>query len=303
MVNSMTGYGKAEYIFSDHKTIVEIRSVNSKQLDLTLKMASIFRDKELDIRSILTAPLERGKVDVAIYTQPLDNNSADNFTPVNWQAVNYYADEYRTRYGSVPPEVMASIMRYPDVLKPNNQELTLSDDEWTLLQAAINQALQQLQAFRLQEGQALQRMFTDKLDGIADLLLQVEPYEQGRVQNIKQHLLANLEQLAETTKQQIDQNRLEAELIYYLEKLDITEEKVRLTNHIRYFRETMDSTHYTLHNTQPNGVGKKLGFIAQEMGREINTLGSKSNQSEMQILVVKMKDLLEQIKEQILNVL
>ena len=299
----MTGYGKAEYIFSDHKTIVEIRSVNSKQLDLTLKMASIFRDKELDIRSILTAPLERGKVDVAIYTQPLDNNSADNFTPINWQAVNYYADEYRLRYGSVPPEVMASIMRYPDVLKPNNQELTLSDDEWTLLQAAIKQALQQLQAFRLQEGQALQRMFTDKLDGIADLLLQVEPYEQGRVQNIKQHLLANLQQLAETTKQQIDQNRLEAELIYYLEKLDITEEKVRLTNHIRYFRETMDSTHYTLHITHPNGVGKKLGFIAQEMGREINTLGSKSNQSEMQILVVKMKDLLEQIKEQILNVL
>ena len=303
MVNSMTGYGKAEYIFSDHKTIVEIRSVNSKQLDLTLKMASIFRDKELDIRSILTAPLERGKVDVAIYTQPLDNNSADNFTPVNWQAVNYYADEYRLRYGSVPPEVMASIMRYPDVLKPNNQELTLSDDEWALLQAAIKQALQQLQAFRLQEGQALQRMFTDKLDGIADLLLQVEPYEQGRVQNIKQHLLANLQQLAETTKQQIDQNRLEAELIYYLEKLDITEEKVRLTNHIKYFRETMDSTHYTLHITHPNGVGKKLGFIAQEMGREINTLGSKSNQSEMQILVVKMKDLLEQIKEQILNVL
>ena len=299
----MTGYGKAEYIFSDHKTIVEIRSVNSKQLDLTLKMASIFRDKELDIRSILTAPLERGKVDVVIYTQPLDNNSADNFTPINWQAVNYYADEYRLRYGSVPPEVMASIMRYPDVLKPNNQELTLSDDEWTLLQAAIKQALQQLQAFRLQEGQALQRMFTDKLDGIADLLLQVEPYEQGRVQNIKQHLLANLQQLAETTKQQIDQNRLEAELIYYLEKLDITEEKVRLTNHIRYFRETMDSTHYTLHITHPNGIGKKLGFIAQEMGREINTLGSKSNQSEMQILVVKMKDLLEQIKEQILNVL
>ena len=301
----MTGYGKAEYIFSDHKTIVEIRSVNSKQLDLTLKMASIFRDKELDIRSILTAPLERGKVDVAIYTQPLDNNSADNFTPINWQAVNYYADEYRTRYGSVPPEVMASIMRYPDVLKPNNQELTLSDDEWTLLQAAIKQALQQLQAFRLQEGQALQRMFTDKLDGIADLLLQVEPYEQGRVQNIKQHLLANLQQLAETTKQQIDQNRLEAELIYYLEKLDITEEKVRLTNHIRYFRETMASpvTRNPSPVTSPQGVGKKLGFIAQEMGREINTLGSKSNQSEMQILVVKMKDLLEQIKEQILNVL
>ena len=295
MIQSMTGYGKAEYIFSDHKTIVEIRSLNSKQLDLTLKMSSLFRDKESDIRAILTPPAERGKVDVAIYTQPIEGASSDTFTPINWQAVQYYAEDYRMRYGSVPAEVMASIMRYPDVLKTTATEQVLSEDEWALLQKAIDEALQALKAFRVQEGAALERMFTEKLDGIAQLLAEVEPYEKGRVENIKQHLLKNLEKLAEDTKQQIDHNRLEAELIYYLEKLDITEEKVRLTNHIRYFREVMSEN--------GAGVGKKLGFIAQEMGREINTLGSKSNQSEMQILVVKMKDILEQIKEQVLNVL
>ena len=295
MIQSMTGYGKAEYIFSDHKTIVEIRSLNSKQLDLTLKMSSLFREKESDVRAILTPPAERGKVDVAIYTQPLEGAAAEAFAPVNWLAVQYYADEYRTRYGSVPAEVMASIMRFPDVLKAPSTEATLTDEEWSRLQAAINEALQALTAFRTQEGASLERMFTQKLDGIEALLKEVEPYEKGRVEHIKQHLLQNLNKLAEETKQQVDKNRLEAELIYYLEKLDITEEKVRLTNHIRYFREVMSE--------QGAGVGKKLGFIAQEMGREINTLGSKSNQSEMQILVVKMKDVLEQIKEQVLNVL
>lgn len=296
MIQSMTGYGKAEYIFSDHKTIVELRAVNSKQLDLTLKMSAIFRDKEMDIRNMLTAPLERGKIDVAIYTQQLEGSSAETFTPINWQAVQYYADDYKAHsMGILPPEVMASIMRFPDVLKANTQEVVLSDEEWEKLQAAINEALQNFLSFRIQEGAALERMFTEKLDGITALLAEVEPYEKGRVENIKQHLIKNLDKLAEETKQQIDKNRLEAELIYYLEKLDITEEKVRLTNHIRYFREVMAEN--------GAGVGKKLGFIAQEMGREINTLGSKSNQSEMQILVVKMKDILEQIKEQVLNVL
>lgn len=296
MIQSMTGYGKAEYIFSDHKTIVELRAVNSKQLDLTLKMSAIFRDKEMDIRNMLTAPLERGKIDVAIYTQQLEGRSAETFTPINWQAVQYYADDYKAHsMGILPPEVMASIMRFPDVLKANTQEVVLSDEEWEKLQAAINEALQNFLSFRIQEGAALERMFTEKLDGITALLAEVEPYEKGRVENIKQHLIKNLDKLAEETKQQIDKNRLEAELIYYLEKLDITEEKVRLTNHIRYFREVMAEN--------GAGVGKKLGFIAQEMGREINTLGSKSNQSEMQILVVKMKDILEQIKEQVLNVL
>lgn len=293
MIQSMTGYGKAEYNFSDHKTIVEIRSLNSKQLDLTLKTSPLFRDKEADIRALLSPQLERGKVDVAIYVQQSEVRS--QMSEVNWDAAEAYAEQYKARFGEVPPEVMASILRFPDVLKPENTEVTLSEDEWTLLQDTITKAMSGFKAFRVQEGAALEAMFTEKLDGIAALLAEVEPYEKGRVEKIKQHLLANLGKLAEETKQQIDRNRLEAELIYYLEKLDITEEKVRLTNHIKYFRSQMSEV--------SGGVGKKLGFVAQEMGREINTLGSKSNQSEMQIIVVKMKDILEQIKEQVLNVL
>ena len=298
MILSMTGYGKAEYNFSDHKTIVEIRSLNSKQLDLTLKTSPLFRDKEAEIRGLLVPQLERGKVDVAVYSVTGDGLSVTGLTPVNWDAAEAYAAQYKARFGDVPPEVMASILRFPDVLKPANAEQVLTDEEWAMLQDAIAKALDGFKAFRVQEGAALEAMFTEKLDGIAALLAEVEPFEKGRVEKIKQHLLANLEKLAEETKQQIDRNRLEAELIYYLEKLDITEEKVRLTNHIKYFREVMgDGLQVT------GGVGKKLGFVAQEMGREINTLGSKSNQSEMQIIVVKMKDILEQIKEQVLNVL
>lgn len=309
MIQSMTGYGKAEYLFADHKTIVEIRSVNSKQLDLTLKIASDFRDKEPEIRTMLQKPLERGKVDVAIYTQSCDNGEnkpAQEYAPINREAVRYYVESYKelsrelglSLFGqNVPPEVMASIMRYPDVLSRQTSEVRdpLSDEEWTMLQATIQTALEGYLAFRRQEGASLDAMFCEKLAAIEQLLAEVEPYETNRVATIKARLLANLEELSKKEKVEIDKNRLEAEMIYYLEKLDITEEKVRLTNHIRYFRETLAAT--------GEGVGKKLGFIAQEMGREINTLGSKSNQSEMQIIVVKMKDLLEQIKEQVLNVL
>ena len=318
----MTGYGKAEYSFSDHKTIVEIRSLNSKQLDLSLKASPLFREREADIRAMLQKPLERGKVDVSIYTQALAadananaaadaNANADaaavtcgSFTPINWEAVSYYVNDYKAHLdlgladnadGCLPAEVMAAILRFPDVLKLNTAQETLSDDEWALLKQAIEEALSSFIGFRKQEGASLQHMFTEKLDGIASLLAEVEPYEKGRVEHIKAHLLDNLDKLAEKNKQAVDMNRLEQEMIYYLEKLDINEEKVRLTNHIRYFRETMEET--------GAGVGKKLGFVAQEMGREINTLGSKSNQSEMQIIVVKMKDILEQIKEQVLNVL
>lgn len=296
---SMTGYGKAEFLFSDHKTIVELRSVNSKQLDLSLKIATLYRDKEADIRAMLMQPLERGKVDVLIYMQPLDTAAAptQDFAPVNWQAVQYYCQEYKAnmQVAAVPAEVMASILRFPDVLKANTTAVALSDEEWQLLQQAVQQALDAFLAFRAQEGLSLQNMFTEKLNGIEQLLAEVEPFEKGRIDRIRQHLEDNLDKLADKTKQAIDRNRLEQEMIYYLEKLDITEEKVRLSNHIRYFRETM--------LTPQGGVGKKLGFVAQEMGREINTLGSKSNQSEMQIIVVKMKDILEQIKEQVLNVL
>ena len=290
----MTGFGKAEYNFSDHKTIVEIRSLNSKQLDLTLKVMPHFHDKESEIRRILSAELERGKVDVAVYIQQSETDSQPS--AINWAAAETYAAQYKAHFGDVPPEVMASIMRFPDVLR-QTVDSGLSDEEWALLQTAIQQAIDAFNAFRQQEGAALEKMFTEKLDYISALLAEVEPFEKNRVENIRQNLVKNLDKLAEETKQKVDMNRLEAELIYYLEKLDITEEKVRLTNHIRYFREVMANGERT------KGEGKKLGFIAQEMGREINTLGSKSNQSEMQIIVVKMKDILEQIKEQVLNVL
>jgi uncharacterized protein (TIGR00255 family) len=248
------------------------------------------------LRTIVTQRLERGKVDLSIYATDESADQQAGFTPLNWAAVQYYADDYKAHSdGHLPPEVMAAILRFPDVLKSQDDNSDLTDEEWTNVQETLNRTIDAFNAFRTQEGAALQAMFTEKLDGIADLLAQVEPFEKGRVAKIKERLEQNLEQLSADTQAKIDRNRLEQEMIYYLEKLDITEEKVRLTNHIKYFRETMEGNGV--------GVGKKLGFIAQEMGREINTLGSKSNQSEMQILVVKMKDILEQIKEQVLNVL
>ena len=315
MIQSMTGYGKAEsqtLSNKNKKLVVEIRSLNSKSMDLNIRIANQLRDKELTIRSLLSQRLERGKVDLNIYYQSISEDAAgsnsDMFTPINHDAFLYYFNqlaalqkELNIEQGGLPnllgvPQngLIEAILRIPDVMKPAENE-TISEEEWTILQQTLNAAIDAFQAFRIQEGAALQKMFTEKLDGIETLLAEVEPFEKGRVEKIRQHLEANLNQLTTQTKQAIDQNRLEQEMIYYLEKLDVTEEKVRLRNHIRYFRETMES--------EGAGVGKKLGFIAQEMGREINTLGSKSNQSEMQIIVVKMKDILEQIKEQVLNVL
>lgn len=299
MILSMTGYGKAETTFRGKKLICEIRSLNSKSMDLSVRLASQLRAHELDIRTIITQRLERGKVDLAISEENTlsQGEGQSSVTPVNWQAAKEYASQYKAQMGvaEVPAEVMAAILRFPDVLKVQEDTSDLTDEEWSSVQAMLNKAIDAFVAFRSQEGLSLQNMFTEKLDGIADLLAQVEPFEKGRVAKIKERLEANLAQLSAQTQAEIDRNRLEQEMIYYLEKLDITEEKVRLTNHIKYFRETMAG--------EGSGVGKKLGFIAQEMGREINTLGSKSNQSEMQIIVVKMKDILEQIKEQVLNVL
>lgn len=292
----MTGYGRTESQLRGHKLVCEIRSLNSKSMDLSTRLSSLLRARELDLRTIVTQRLERGKVDLSIYTTDESADQQAGFTPLNWAAVQYYADDYKAHSdGHLPPEVMAAILRFPDVLKSQDDNSDLTDEEWTNVQETLNRTIDAFNAFRTQEGAALQAMFTEKLDGIADLLAQVEPFEKGRVAKIKERLEQNLEQLSADTQAKIDRNRLEQEMIYYLEKLDITEEKVRLTNHIKYFRETMEGNGV--------GVGKKLGFIAQEMGREINTLGSKSNQSEMQILVVKMKDILEQIKEQVLNVL
>jgi uncharacterized protein (TIGR00255 family) len=265
-------------------------------MDLSVRLAPALRARELDIRTIVSQRLERGKADLFILTEGVSELGNEGISPVNWSAAKEYARQYTEQFGSpVSAEVMASILRFPDVLKQQEDTSDLTDEEWRDIQATLNKALDAFIAFRTQEGAALQAMFTEKLDGIADLLAQVEPFERGRVAKIKERLEQNLAQLSAETQAQVDRNRLEQEMIYYLEKLDITEEKVRLTNHIKYFRETMA--------TEGSGVGKKLGFIAQEMGREINTLGSKSNQSEMQILVVKMKDILEQIKEQVLNVL
>lgn len=295
MILSMTGYGKAESQLRGRKLICEIRSLNSKSMDLSVRLAPQLRTRELELRAIVSQRLERGKVDMAMY---MEEPSAVSLQPsaINWEAAKMYAAQYKTQFGGeVPAEVMASILRLPDVLKQQEDVSELTEEEWNNVQALLNTAIDAFIAFRTQEGAALQAMFTEKLDGIADLLRQVEPLEKGRVAKIRERLEQSLAQLSADTQAQIDRNRLEQEMIYYLEKLDITEEKVRLTNHIKYFRETMDAN--------GSGVGKKLGFIAQELGREINTLGSKSNQSEMQIIVVKMKDILEQIKEQVLNVL
>lgn len=297
MILSMTGYGKAETIFRGRKLVCEIRSLNSKSMDFSVRLAAPLRAHELELRAIVNQRLERGKVDLVICEDSGMNDSDAGYTPVNWDVAKIYAEQYKTQFAcdAIPDAVMAAILRFPDVLKIQEDHSDLSDEEWSSVQNLLNRSIDAFIAFRTQEGAALQAMFTQKLDGIAELLSQVEPFEKGRVAKIKERLEQNLSALSAQSAAEIDRNRLEQEMIYYLEKLDITEEKVRLTNHIKYFRETMDS--------EGSGVGKKLGFIAQEMGREINTLGSKSNQSEMQIIVVKMKDILEQIKEQVLNVL
>jgi uncharacterized protein (TIGR00255 family) len=296
----MTGYGKAECLVANNKKlVVEIKSLNSKSLDLGVRIAPQLRSKELEIRTLIGQRLERGKIDLSIYYQ--DAASTDQtvaYTPINHEAFTYYYKELTSLQQELGwannQDIVGAILRMPDVTKIQESN-EISDEEWAVVIQTIEEAIKQFNAFREQEGISLYQMFCEKLDAIATLLTEVEPYEQSRVEKIKTRIEANLEQLSATTQQAIDHNRLEQEMIFYLEKLDITEEKVRLTNHLKYFRETMDS--------EGAGVGKKLGFIAQEMGREINTLGSKSNQSEMQIIVVKMKDILEQIKEQVLNVL
>lgn len=308
MIFSMTGYGKAECLVANNKKlVVEIKSLNSKSLDLSVRIAPQLRSKELEIRTLIAQRLERGKLDLSIYYQDAaQGESSATFTPINRDAFAYYYKELsslQAELGLQAGDLIATIMRMPEVTKSQDSS-EISDEEWAVVLQTIVEAINQFNAFREQEGVSLYQMFCEKLDAIAALLTEVEPYEQSRVEKIKARIEANLEQLSATTQQAIDHNRLEQEMIYYIEKLDINEEKVRLTNHLKYFRETMESGKAIGDGQLAiGGVGKKLGFIAQEMGREINTLGSKSNQSEMQIIVVKMKDILEQVKEQVLNVL
>mgnify|MGYP001885538949 FL=1 len=291
MIQSMTGYGKATAVFENKKINVEIKSLNSKALDLSTRIAPIYREKEIEIRNLISKTLERGKVDFSIW---VEKDAADTAAPINTAILESYYKQIKnisiTTGIPMPEDWFSLLLRMPDVMtKVDIQEL--SEEEWAVVSAAIQEALERLVEFRKQEGAALEKKFTEKIDNIAALLKSIEPYEQERVGKIRDRIIDALEK---TISVDYDKNRLEQELIYYIEKLDINEEKQRLTNHLNYFRETMREGH---------GQGKKLGFIAQEMGREINTTGSKSNQAEMQNTVVKMKDELEQIKEQVLNVM
>lgn len=287
----MTGYGKAVVVFKDKKINVEVKSLNSKQLDLQTRIAPFFREKEMEIRQMVSAAVIRGKVDFCLW---IEHDATTDATPINAALVeNYYHQmkDIAERTGiPMSTDPFYTLLRMPDVLTRTEQEV-LSDEEWTVVSGAVGEALDALVSFRQQEGAALEQKFTEKIDNIAQLMAEIEPYEKGRVEKIRQRITEGLQQIPGV---EYDKNRLEQELIYYIERLDISEEKQRLTNHLKYFRETM---------AEPAGQGKKLGFIAQEMGREINTTGSKSNQAEMQNIVVKMKDELEQIKEQVLNVL
>lgn len=287
----MTGYGKATVELPSEKIHVEIKSLNSKSLDLSTRLAPVFREKEMEIRSLVAKAMERGKVDL---TLTVDKEGAAAATPIHAElAKSYYqqlsalAEELQV---APPADWITLLTRMPDVLAKSDTP-ELRPEEWEAARRGVEEALEQLAAFRRQEGAALEQTFRTKIANIGQLLAEIAPYETARVEKIRARIVENLEKIAGA---EYDSNRLEQEMIYYIEKLDINEEKQRLSNHLKYFVDTLENGH---------GQGKKLGFIAQEMGREINTLGSKSNQAEMQNLVVRMKDELEQIKEQVLNVL
>lgn len=292
MIQSMTGYGKADIRFGGKKIHAEIKSLNSKSLDLSARIAPLYREKEMEIRQMIARTVERGKVDFNLW---IEKEAGTQACPINADAVAGYLRQIRAiseanGISLDKANLWEVLVRLPDTTQaPASEELT--DEEWAAVRSAVEAALEALVEFRRQEGAALARKFTEKIDNIEALLASIEPYEKSRVERIRQRLE---DRLAELRGVDYDKNRLEQELIYYIEKLDISEEKQRLANHLRYFRETM---------ADGQGQGKKLGFIAQEMGREINTTGSKSNQAEMQNIVVRMKDELEQIKEQVLNVM
>lgn len=291
MIQSMTGYGKCVVEYNGKKIHAEVKSLNSKALDITARIAPIYREKEMEMRQMMQQKLERGKVEFVLW---IEKDDASVVAPLNMTLLHSYKlqiEQMQKELGLPQPEDWCgTLLRLPDVFTHNDVE-ELSDEEWMYARKAVEGAVDELVAFRQQEGVALAKKFQEKIDNIATLLASIEPYEKERTGKIRQRILDALEQ---NIGVDYDKNRLEQEMIYYIEKLDISEEKQRLTNHLHYFIETMKDGH---------GQGKKLGFIAQEMGREINTTGSKSNQAEMQNIVVKMKDELEQIKEQVLNVM
>lgn len=287
----MTGYGKAIGEINNKKIVVEVRSLNSKQFDLSMRIANPYREKELEIRSRISRQLERGKIDFALY---MDSTSKESGAKINQQVIQSYYERLQAISAATgipqPQDWLSTLLRLPEALKTETEEL--DETEWNQIVQLIDEALLRLVEFRMQEGKALETVFSDKIGRIGALLQAIAPFENERIEKIKSRLEEHLLTLAD--KIEYDKNRLEQELIFYIEKLDVNEEKMRLQNHLDYFLDTMK---------HEQAAGKKLGFIAQEIGREINTLGSKSNHSEMQKIVVQMKDELEQIKEQVLNTL
>ncbi len=288
----MTGFGKAVKVFNNKKITAEVKSLNSKQLDLSIRLPQAYREIELDLRNIIAKSLHRGKVDLFVYCEPIDGAVAAS---LNIDALKQYKVQLQAMSQQLdipePDDWYGTLLRLPDALKSDLNTSEIDDDEKNVVVEVVKNAISGLNAFRLQEGKRLCGFFEEKIDAIQHLLDSVSPYEQSRVEKIKARILDSLQKLDGV---EYDKNRFEQELIFYIEKLDITEEKLRLQNHLTYFLDT-------LHNGEAQG--KKLGFISQEMGREINTMGSKANQAELQKLVVGMKDQLEQIKEQVLNVL
>ena len=291
MIQSMTGYGKATAQTASKKVIIEIKSLNSKAMDISTKIIPAYRDKELDIRSRITAALERGKVDFSLY---IDTAATSGAQAINVPVFKSYIEQIKAvadeTGAPMPADLFPVILRMPEVLSTNQMD-EVSDEEWASVSKAVDQAINALVEYRKVEGAALEKKFREKIANISALLASVEPYEKDRVTKIKERMRTSM---LDAVGKNYDENRFEQEMIFYIEKLDISEEKQRLSNHLDYFIKTLEDGH---------GQGKKLGFIAQEMGREINTLGSKSNQAEMQNIVVRMKDELEQIKEQVLNVM
>ena len=292
MIYSMTGYGKAVAMFQNRKICAEVRSLNGKAMDLSVRVAPQFREKEMEIRTLLTKRLERGKVDFSLWIEQAENVSV--MPSINVAVMQNYMEQMNAASQAtgirMPENMMEIIMRLPEVIS-HKEVYEFTEEEWVVAREAIDKALDEMVDFRRQEGEALAMKFRGNIGRIAQLLASVEPYEKVRVERIRARIVDALESQLGV---EYDNNRLEQELIYYIEKLDVNEEKQRLGNHLDYFIKTMEDG---------QGQGKKLGFIAQEMGREINTLGSKSNHAEMQNIVVRMKDELEQIKEQVLNVM
>ena len=290
MVHSMTGYGKAVVELPHKKLTIELKSLNSKQFDLYTRMPALYREKEIEMRNNLAKILERGKIDMHFN---LEYISKDVSSKIDRSVVGQYHNEIMQMSEelkiTMPNDWFSVLLRLPDVMKQDVEEL--DDDEWKLIEKGIDAAVKELIAFRTQEGEMLKNILVEKIDNISNLLVQVEPYESERIDMVRTRMSEGLAQLE---GKDYDNNRFEQELIYYVERLDINEEKTRLANHLSYFKETMN---------EKKSQGKKLGFITQEIGREINTLGSKSYHFEMQRIVVQMKDELEQIKEQILNIL